>query len=382
MGFGLCNAPATFQRAMMLVLRGLTWKEVLAYLDDIIILGKSFADHLQNLRLVFERFRFFNLKLKPKKCVFFRKEVPFLGKIVTEKGIQIAPKKIEAVKEWPSPKTKSELSTFMGFASYHRSHIAGFAEITAGLSAMTGAKAEFKWTEEHQKAFEVLKHALTTAPCLAYPKPDDVFILDTDASDVSIGAVLSQIQDGEELVISYASNILIREQRHWCTTRKELLAIVKFAQHFRHYLLGHRFLIRTDHNCLVWLMSFKNPEGQLARWLEELAQYDFEILHRKGKLHSNADGVSRIPVEEAICDCFNAGMNLESLPCYPCKFCAKAHSQWGRFLQDVDDVIPLAWKGSGLAVRVAASTSPVEDIQEIQDSDSSIMDIPAPENTG
>ena len=380
MGFGLCNAPATFQRAMMLVLRGLTWKEVLAYLDDIIILGKSFADHLLNLRLVFERFRSFNLKLKPKKCVFFRKEVPFLGKIVTEKGIQIAPKKIEAVREWPIPKTKSELSTFMGFASYHRNHIAHFAEITACLSAMTGARVEFKWTEEHQKAFEALKQALTTAPCLAYPKPDEVFILDTDASDVSIGAVLSQIQDGEEVVISYASNILIKEQRRWCTTRKELLAIVKFARYFRHYLLGRRFLIRTDHNCLVWLMSFKNPEGQLARWLEELAQYDFEILHRKGKLHSNADGVSRIPTEESVCDCFNAGMNLESLPCYPCKFCAKAQAQWGKFLQDVDDVIPLAWKSSGVAVRLAASASNVEDSQETQDLTDSMMDSPAPEN--
>ena len=138
----------------MLVLRGLTWRQVLAYLDDIIILGKSFEDHLENLEMVFERFRSYNLKLKPKKCVFFRKEVPFLGKVVSEKGVKIAPKKLEAVRNWPVPKTKSELSTFMGFASYHRNHIAHFAEITACLSHMTGSQVEFNWTDEHQAAFE------------------------------------------------------------------------------------------------------------------------------------------------------------------------------------------------------------------------------------
>ena len=114
----------------------------MAYLDDIIILGKSFDDHLENLRLVFERFKSFNLKLKPKKCVFFHKEVPFLGKVVSEKGVAIAPKKLEAVHKWSVPKTKAELSTFMGFASYHRNHISNFAEITACLSAMTILEGE------------------------------------------------------------------------------------------------------------------------------------------------------------------------------------------------------------------------------------------------
>ena len=140
------------------------------------------------------------------------------------------------------------------------------------------------------------KQALSSFPCLTYPNPSDKFILDTDASDVSIGGVLSQLQDGKtEVVICYASHVLIKPQRKYCTTRKELLAVVKFCRHFRHYLLGRRIALRTDHNSLVWLMRFKHIEGQLARWLEELVQFDMEIVHRSGKKHQNADGLSRIP---------------------------------------------------------------------------------------
>ena len=145
--------------------------------------------------------------------MFFHKEVPFLGKVVSEKGVKIAPKKLEAVHNWPVPKTKSELSTFIGFASYHRNHIAHFAEITACLSCMTGSRVEFNWTDEHQAAFENLREALLSAPCLAFPNADDPFILDTDASKTSIGAELSQVQNGQDIVISYASNILRHEQK-------------------------------------------------------------------------------------------------------------------------------------------------------------------------
>ncbi len=279
MGFGLCNAPATFQRAMMLVLRGLSWTEVLAYLDDVIVLGRSFEDHLDNIKKVFQQFRDHSLKLKPRKCFLFQKEVPFLGKLVNASGVHVAPAKIEAVKKWATPTTKEELQIFLGFANYHRDHIKHYAEMSHPLYILTRPKSEFEWTQGHDTAFQEIKKALITAPCLAYPTATDPFILDTDASEQTIGAELLQIQDGKECVISYASNTLIREQVRWCTTRKELLAVVKFTRHFRHYLLSKQFLIRTDHNCLVWLMHFKSPEGQLAQWLEELSQYDFRIEH-------------------------------------------------------------------------------------------------------
>ncbi len=202
-------------------------------------------------------------------------------------------------------------------------------------------KTPFQWEEKHQEAFLNIKEALVTAPCLGYPQREGMFVLDTDASDVAIGAELSQVQDGVERVIGYSSNILHQVQRRYCTTRKELLAVVKFCRHYRHYLLGRRFLLRTNHNSLVWLTRFKRPEGQLARWLEELQQYDLQIVHRPGKLHCNADGLSRRPADEEPCDCYEAGAELNSLPCEGCAYCTRAHHQWARFHEDVDDVVPI-----------------------------------------
>jgi hypothetical protein len=130
---------------------------------------------------------------------------------------------------------------------------------------------------------------------LVYPTQEGEFILDTDASYKCIGAVLSQVQDNEEKVICYASHALLKPHRKYCTTRKELLSVVKFCRNFRHDVLGRRFTLRTDHTSFVWLMRFKHIEGQLARWLEELAQFDMEIIHRPGKLHGNSAGMSRVP---------------------------------------------------------------------------------------
>ena len=135
---------------------------------------------------------------------------------------------------------------------------------------------------------------------MAYPDPDSIFILDTDASDRSRGAELSQIQNSKNVVISYASKVLSSTQMKYCTTRKELLAILAFIRQYRHYLLGNLFIIRTDHKSLRWLLNFKSIEGQLARWIEELSQYNMLIQHRAGKKHANADALSRIPNESDV----------------------------------------------------------------------------------
>ncbi|CAG2185027.1 unnamed protein product [Mytilus edulis] len=218
--------------------------------------------------------------------------------------------------------------------------------MTACLYDLAHQTGEVEWQQCHEKAFQQSKTALISAPCLTYPNANDKFILDTDASDTTIGAVLSQLQNGEERVICFASHVLLKPQRRYCTTRKELLAVVKFCRHFRHYLLGRRFILRTDHNSLVWLMRFKHIEGQLARWLEELSSFDMEIIHRPGKKHCNADGLSRIPDDVPECDCYRAGLDPTTLPCHGCKYCLRAHEQWSRFGNDVDDVIPLATKSA------------------------------------
>ena len=344
MGFGLCNAPAMFQRAMNLVLRGLIWSEVLVYLDDIIVLGSNFEQHLESLQKVFERFRRYNLRLKPKKCELFCTQVEFLGRSVSNRGISITPGKSDAIKEWPVPRDRKELETFLGYMNYHRAHVKGYAGVTACLHELTKPKVVFVWEDKHQEAFLHLKSVLSTPPCLAFPQASGTFILDCDASDQAVGAELSQLQSKEERTIAYASFVLLPPQRRYCTTRKELLAVVRFCRYFRHYLLGKPFIVRSDHNSLAWLMRFKHIEGQLARWIEELAQYDFRILHRSGSKHSNADGLSRIPDTIKPCLCFEAGSDVSALPCGGCSYCKRAETQWSRFTNDVDDVLPLAMK--------------------------------------
>ena len=341
MGFGLCNAPATFQRVVQLVLRGLTWKDVLAYLDDIIVVGANFEHHMHNLKEVFRRFRKHNLKLKPKKTILFQNQVKFLGKIVSGDGISINPDNISAVVKWPVPKNTKDVERFLGFVNYHRDHIPNYAHSAASLYGLTGKKP-FEWTEVHDKAFHTLKEAMVSAPVLAYPKPEGLFILDTDASNDAIGAELIQIHDGEPKVICYGSFVLTPEQRRYCTTRKELLAVVRFTRQFRHYLLGRKFTVRTDHNSLTWLMRFKLIEGQLARWLEELSCYDMDIVHRPGVKHGNADGLSRMEEGLVYCNCYHAGSTPSQLPCGGCKYCVNAHKTWSRFEEEVDDVVPLA----------------------------------------
>ena len=338
---GLCTAPATFQRAMQMVLRGLQWEEVIVYLDDVIVLGTDFDNTLSSLRKVFVRFREHNLKLKPRKCSFFKEEVEFLGKLVSGSGVSISPDKLQAVEQWPTPSNAKELLSFLGFMNYHRNHIKDFAKVSADLYALVHADL-FIWTSRHQACFETLKQLAISAPMLSHPSPDGLFILDTDASGTQIGAALSQVQNGEIKPICFASHVLLKQHRNYCTTRKELLAIIKFCRQFRHFLLGRFFYIRTDHNSLVWLTRFKHLEGQLARFLEELSQYDFKIIHRKGAEHINADALSRLKDPFVECDCYTAGQNVSDLPCGGCNYCRRAHRQWARFNDDVDDIVPLA----------------------------------------
>ena len=217
-----------------------------------------------------------------------------------------------------------------------------FADTAACLYRLTGARVKFDWGEEEEDSLKKLKEAITEAPLLVYPKEGGGFVLDTDASDKAIGAVLSQVQDGKERVVAYGSFVLSTAQRNYCVTRRELLAIVVFTKHFRHYLLGNKFKVRTDHNSLIWLMRFKNIEGQLARWIEELQNYDMELLYRAGRDHGNADGMSRLPDMVELCRGYKAGVKIEELPCGGCRFCGRMQDKWGRFEEEVDDVVPLA----------------------------------------
>ena len=298
MPFGLCNAPSTFERLMEQVLAGLQWQICLVYLDDVIVYSRDFTEHVERLEIILKRISEAGLKLKPKKCHFFCEKVIYLGHTVSAEGIATDPEKVRAVQDWEVPKDLTDVRSFLGLCSYYRRFIPQFGTIAKPLTRLTEKDHGFKWGVEQEEAWATLKHKLLSAPVLAYPDPQKEFILDTDASAYGIGAVLSQVQDGQERVIAYGSRCLTKEERRYCVTRKELLAVVYFLKYFRHYLYGRNFLVRTDHGALRWLTNFKDPQGQVARWLEVLGTYTFEIQHRPGLRHGNADALSRGPCRQ------------------------------------------------------------------------------------
>ncbi|KAI3360647.1 hypothetical protein L3Q82_002512 [Scortum barcoo] len=301
MPFGLCNAPATFERLMERVLADIPRDRCVVYLDDLLAHAADFDSALANLRDVFFAIRKAGLRLHPRKCHLFRRETSFLGHVVSAAGVSTDPAKVTAVRNWPVPRNIGELRSFLGLASYYRRFVRDFATTASPLHRLTQKGQVFQWGEDCAQAFAQLRTALTEAPVLAYPDPCRPFIVDTDASNVGLGAVLSQEGEQGEQVIAYFSRSLSRPERNYCVTRRELLAVILSLRHFRPYLYGQRFLLRTDHASLTWLLNFKEPEGQLARWLETLQDYNFEVRHRAGRLHVNADALSRRPCEGDDC---------------------------------------------------------------------------------
>ena len=301
MPFGLTGAPATFQRLMDMVMSGLAYEICLVYLDDVIVYSTSLEEHLRRLGLVLDRIKSSGLKIKPSKTHLLKRSVDFLGHVISYRGIQPQADKISAVDNWKRPENVHDVKAFVGLCTYYRRFVDKFADIAAPLYDLLKKGAAFVWSQACEQAFEHLKTALTTAPILGMPNEVDQFVFDTDASNHAVGAVLSQLQNGREVVIAYASRRLSPAERNYCITRRELLAIVVFVKQFRHYILGRRFLIRTDHAALQWLRKVSEPIGQQARWLELLEEYDYDIIRRAGNRHGNADVMSRRPCDRPRC---------------------------------------------------------------------------------
>ena len=293
--FGLCNAPSTF---MEMVLKDLVGHCCLVYLDDVIVFGENAMTCLANLNKVLQAIEGTGLKLKASKCTLLHEEVHFLGHVVSAGGIATDPDKVSVVRDWPVPFTMTELRAFMGFSGYYRYFVKDYATLAAPLYNLTKQGVPYEWTVLCQEAFQQLKETLSRAPVLAFPAENGTFILDTDASDTGLGAVLSQEQvDGQERVLNFASRSLTKPEKNYCVTGRELLAIVFALRKFKHFL-GEEIIVRTDHNALQWLLNFKEAEGQMARWLLEVSAYKLNIKHRPGKLHGNADGLSRRPCRQ------------------------------------------------------------------------------------
>ena len=237
MPFGTCNSSATFERLVEKALNGLTWKICLIYID-IIIFSKTFEEHLDRLDQVFSRIADAKLKLSPKKCSLLQKQVNFLGHTVSEDGIATDEEKIKAVKDWPVPRNVKQARSFIGLCSYYRRFVPKFAVIARHLHKLTERGQKFVWDDSCQSAFDMLKEALITSPILSYPQEEGMFVIDADASNDGMGAVLSQVQGGEEKVISYYSKTFSKPERRYCVTRRELLAVVSSIRKFHHYVCG------------------------------------------------------------------------------------------------------------------------------------------------
>lgn len=294
MPFGLKNAPSTFQRLMDHILRGLD--NVFTYLDDVIIISTSLQEHIERLKQVFERFKLHNLKIQLDKSEFLQKHVHFLGHELTADGLKPNKDKINAVLKFPLPKTQKEIKGFLGLVGYYRKFIKDFAKLTKPMTICLKKNHKVIHSPEFLDAFEKCKQILTNDPILQYPDFDQEFILTTDASDVALGAVLSQGSVGSDKPVAYASRTLSDTETRYSTIEKELLAIVWAVKYFRPYLYGRKFTIYTDHRPLTWLMSLKDPSSKLTRWRLKLAEYDYKVIYKKGNQNTNADALSRAKI--------------------------------------------------------------------------------------
>ncbi|UYV61958.1 hypothetical protein LAZ67_1007166, partial [Cordylochernes scorpioides] len=280
MPFGLCNAPATFERNMENMLGNLRWQICLCYLDDVIIYSSDFSTHLKRIEAVLKCFREANLKLNNKKCQFAFEELEILGHITNQHGIKPAEHNIKAIRDFPRPKKIKEVQSFLGMCSYYRKFIKGFSKIADPLTSLIKMNVPFTWTENQEKAFQTLKVALINPPILGHFDPNAITYIHTDASNIGLGATLVQKFGDKEKVISYLSRTLSKPEQNYSTTEKECLAVVWSMSKLRPYLYGRHFKIVTDHHALCWLKNLKDPTGRLARWALKIQEYNFEIIHK------------------------------------------------------------------------------------------------------
>jgi len=299
--FGMCNAPATFQRLMNDVFHDYLDSFVIVYLDDILIYSRNEAEHREHLEKVLARLREHKLYAKLSKCEFAVPKTEFVGHVVSDNGIATDPNKIEAVKAWPTPSKVTHVRAFLGLANYYRRFVKNFSKTAAPLTSLTAktghdAKGNITWTPVHQAAFETIKEALITAPVLIAPDPDTPYTLKCDACDVGIGAVLSQGSGTTERVVAYHSRKLNGAETRYPTHEKELLSLVEALREWRHYLLGSKFELLTDNWANKHIQTQPNLDAKCqARWMEVIQEYDFKIDHIPGVKNVVADALSRRP---------------------------------------------------------------------------------------
>ncbi|KAL4579715.1 hypothetical protein LXL04_015876 [Taraxacum kok-saghyz] len=289
MPFGLTNAPAVFMDLMNRVCRPYLDKFVIVFIDDILIYSRSKEEHGEHLHLILELLRKEKLYAKFSKCEFWIREVKFLGHVVSQEGIHVDPSKIEAVENWRTPKTSTEVRQFLGLAGYYRRFIANFSKLAKPLTALTQKGVAFDWEDKQEESFQKLKHMLCTAPILSLPEGTEDFVVYCDASNQGLGCVLMQ----RNKVIAYASRQLKVNEVNYTTHDLELGAVVFALKIWRHYLYGTKSTIFTDHKSLQYMFDQKELNMRQQRWIELLNDYECEIRYHPGKANVVADALSR-----------------------------------------------------------------------------------------
>ena len=318
---GITNAPSTFQRLMEKCMGELHLKEVLVFLDDLIIFSDTLEEHEHRLMKVLTHLKDYGLKLSLEKCKFFQKSVRYLGHVVSEYGVETDPEKIAALKTWPVPRNLKELRSFLGFSGYYRRFIKNYAAIVKPLNELTRGypplrknikgrvtgdpyhdpKQPFggRWTPECQNTFHALIEQLTTTPVLGFPDPKKPYILHTDASTTGLGAALYQMQDGKLRVVAFASRGLSHSESRYPAHKLEFLALKwSVTEKFHDYLYGSPFTVVTDSNPLMYILTSAKLDATSYRWLAALSNFSFKLQFRAGKLNLDADGLSRRPHED------------------------------------------------------------------------------------
>ncbi|KAI9038427.1 reverse transcriptase/ribonuclease H family protein [Aspergillus affinis] len=295
MPFGLTNAPASFQRFINEVLGELLDTFVIAYLDDILVFSNNEEEYIRHVKQVLRKLRITKLRLKLKKCEFYVQETEFLGHWITTEGVHMERSKVQAIRDWPVPKSLKEVQQFTGLINYYRRFIDGYAKSIIPIFNLLKQNQKFEWTTQAQQAFDDVKRRITTAPILVQHDPEKLTTIETDASDYAIGMRMTQPdENGRAKPIAFHSRKLIQAKMNYDIHDKELLAIVTAFKVWRVYLEGaqHQILVKTDYKNLTFFTTTKELTRRQARWSEKLSQFDFRIEHCKGTENGQADALN------------------------------------------------------------------------------------------
>jgi hypothetical protein len=294
MPFGLTNAPASCQELINDALREYLDVFVIAYLDDILVYSSNMTEHYEHVERVLEKLKEYDLELKPEKCEFHKEEVEFLGHMVGINGVRIGESKIKTIREWETPKTVKDIQSFLGFVNFNRQFIKDFSKIAIQLTKLTKKEIAWEWGEPQERAFQALKEACIQEPVLIAFTSGKPLRIETDASDLALGAVLLQEKEGKWHPIAYHSRKFSEHEERYDVHDKELLAIVVALEHWRHYAEGcSELTIFSDHKNLTYFTTTKQLNRRQVRWSETLGQYKFRIVYTPGKDNGRADALSR-----------------------------------------------------------------------------------------